>query len=104
MGYPVSRGNTSTSLQFLMVLSVDHVTGATGKLPTVELKKNGETAFAPAVGAVTEVGNGWYQVAASALDTNVLGPMLLHATASACDPRDDTFTVVNYRPASLPAL
>jgi len=104
LGYPVPRGNTATSLQFLMILSVDHITGATGKTVTVELKKNRETVFSPAVGAVTEVGNGWYQVAASALDANVLGPMLLHAEATGCDPRDDTFTVVNYCPASIPAL
>ncbi len=44
---------------------------------------------------------GIYKVAANPSDNNVLGPLLLHATASACDPRDDTFSIVNYNPSAV---
>jgi hypothetical protein len=101
VGYPVSISNSTTGLQFLMVLSSDHITGATGKTPTVTLKKNGVSGFAAASGSVTEVGSGWYELAASPIDANTLGPLLLHATATGCDPRDDAFTVVNYNPSSV---
>lgn len=80
-----------------MVLSSDHITGATGKTPTVTIAKNTGTYAAPA-GAVTEVGNGFYQIAPNSTDANTLGPLLVHATASGCDPCDDQFDVVDYSP------
>jgi hypothetical protein len=83
-----------------MVLSSDHITGATGKSPTVTISKNGG-AFAAPSGTVSEIGQGLYALAANALDANTLGPLLLHATAASCDPRDDTFDVVNYNPTSV---
>ena len=86
MGQAVSRGNTTQPLPFLMVLSSDHVTGATGKAPVVTISKNGG-AFASPSGTVSEIGNGFYVLAANATDANTLGPLLLHATATACDPR-----------------
>jgi hypothetical protein len=100
MGYPLPTANSAIPLTFTLVLSSDHVTGATGKSPTVTLSKNGG-AFAAAVGAVTEIGGGNYQVAANTIDANTLGPLLLHATASACDPSDETFIVVNYNPTAF---
>jgi hypothetical protein len=101
MGYPVEISNTSTALRFLMVLSSDHITGATGKTPTVTLLKNGATSFAAATGTVTELGAGWYALSPNATDANTLGPLLLHATATACDPRDDTFVVTQYNPTNV---
>lgn len=103
MGYPVHRGGTSAldALKFLMVLSSDHITGATGKTPTVTILKTGAGSFATPAGSVSELGSGWYQVAANPTDLNTLGPLLLHATATACDPRDDTFSVVDYQPSSV---
>lgn len=80
-----------------MVQSVDHITGATGLTPTVTLRKLGGSFFTPA-GAVSEVGAGWYQVAAASSDADTLGPLLLHATAPTADPRDDEFLVVDYNP------
>lgn len=96
--YPIQQGNTTTPLRFLLVLASDHITGATGKTPTVTIAKNDGLGFATPAGAVAELGNGWYQVAATASDASVLGPLTLHATATGCDPADEEYVVVNYSP------
>jgi hypothetical protein len=100
MGYQVQVSNTSAPIRFLMVLSSDHITGATGKTVTVTIAKN-NGAFAVPAGSITEVGNGIYQIAANAVDANTLGPLFLHATASGCDPTDDQFDVVQYNPTAF---
>jgi hypothetical protein len=97
MGYELSIHNATRPLRFFLRLAADHVTGATGKVPVVTLAKTGGV-FGPVAGAVTEVGVGWYAVAPNTTDASVLGPLTLHATAAACDPCDDTFTVVDYDP------
>lgn len=96
MGYLIQQGTATQPILFLMVLASDHITPATGKSPTVTLSKGGAI-FTPPMGAVTEVGHGWYQVAGHATDSSALGPLVLHATESACDPTDDQFEVVSYR-------
>lgn len=103
MGYPILQNQTAQPLIFLMVLSSDHISPATGKSPTVTLSKNG-AAFAAPSGAVTEIGNGWYKVAGNATDSNTLGPLALHATEASSDPCDDTFPVIAYNPQDSAAL
>jgi hypothetical protein len=103
MGYPIKQGQTAQPLAFLMVDSVDHITGKTGLSPTVTLSKNGAAFGAPA-GAVSEIGNGWYKIAGNATDADTLGPLLLHATATGADPTDDRFDVVAYDPQSATNL
>ena len=93
MGYAILQNNTVEPLRFLLIQSADHITGATGLVPTVTLAKN-TGAFGPPAGVVTEVSVGWYQVAPNAVDANTLGPLLLHATAVGADPCDDPFRVV----------
>ncbi len=100
IGYPIGLGNSTIPLKFLLILASDHITGATGKSPTVTIQKN-LGAFAAPLGAVTEISSGWYAVAANATDANTLGSLLLHASASGCDPRDDEFSVVNYNPTAF---
>jgi hypothetical protein len=97
MGYLLKQSSTTRSLLFLMVDSGDHLTGKTGLSLTVTLSKNGASFAAPS-GAVSEVGSGWYKVAGNATDSNTLGPLLLHATASGADPCDDRFEVVAFDP------
>jgi len=87
MAYPIPQNSTQSALLFFMVQSSDHITGLTGASPTVTLSKNGGTFAAPS-GAVSEVGSGWYKVAGNATDTNTLGPLALHATATSGDPCD----------------
>jgi hypothetical protein len=98
MGYQVPLGNTTVPLEFLLVSSSDHVSGATGKTPTVRLSKAGQP-FAAPLGAVTQKSAaqapGVYMVAANADDADTEGPLLLHATAAGCDPCDVEFDVAS---------
>lgn len=103
MGYPIQQNQTVQPLTFFLAQSSDHISGLTGVNPTVTLSKNGG-AFAFPAGAVTEVGNGWYQVAGNATDANTLGPLILHATATGADPTDDIFPVVAYNPQNSGSL
>lgn len=105
MGYSVAQNNTTEPLLFLLVSSSDHISPLTGATPTVTLSKNGG-AFAAPVGAVSEVGSGWYAVAANALDANTLGPLVLHATATGADPADDQYEVLDPtdRSATVPGV
>lgn len=93
----LQRSSAAQPLLFLLVSSTDHVTGLTGATPTVTLSKNG-AAFAAPTGAVTELGSGWYKVAGNATDTNTLGPLILHATATGADPCDVEYEVVAFDP------
>jgi len=97
MGYAIRQGNTVEALLFLMVSSADHVTGKVGLVPgvslTVTLSKNGG-AFAAPAGAVSELANGWYRVAANATDANTVGPLVLHAVGTDSDPCDETYDVL----------
>ena len=83
----VQQSTTQLALKFLLVQSSDHITGLTGATPTVTIRKEGGS-FASPAGTVTEIANGWYQVAGNATDTNTLGEILLHATATSGDPTD----------------
>lgn len=104
MGYPVPQYNTTDNLLFLMVSSVDHITGMPGLVPGVSLfviiSKNG-AAFAAPAGAITEIANGWYQVAANAVDASTAGPLVLHATGTGADPTDESYDV---QPAIAPIV
>ncbi len=81
-----------------VVTNVAISAGGTGYGPTVTLSKNGG-AFASPAGAVSEFGNGWYQVAGNSTDTGTLGPLVLHVAASGVTPPTDSlYTVVGYNP------
>lgn len=98
MGYAIAENQTLEPLLFLLISSADHIQPKTGATPTVTISKNG-AAFATPVGAVTEIGSGWYKVAGNASDSDTLGPLLLHATAAGADPTDEQFDVVDYNPS-----
>lgn len=91
------QSDTTYPLFFFMVDSTDHVTGKTGLSPTVTISKNGGS-FASTSGAVTEVGNGLYKVAGNATDSNTVGELWIHATGTAADPTDTSYTIVAYDP------
>lgn len=98
MSTPIKQSSAAISFPFLMVDSTDHITGKPGLTCTVTLSKNAG-AFAAAAGAVTEIGNGWYKLAANATDSNTLGKLILHATATGADPTDvEVATVVAFDP------
>jgi hypothetical protein len=98
-GYEVQHASAAFPLVFLLISSTDHITGLTGATATVTISKNGGT-FASPSGAVTEIGNGWYQVAGNATDTGTLGPIILHASATGSDPTDALYPVVAVNPQS----
>lgn len=85
----IQQSSTGTPLLFLLVLQSDHISPATGLggTPTVTLSKNG-AAFAAPAGAISEISNGFYQVAGNATDTATFGPLYLHATGTGTDPTD----------------
>jgi len=99
----IQQSTANDPLFFFLVLSSDHVSPATGLSPTVTLSKNG-AAFGSPSGAVTEIANGWYQVAGNATDTGTLGDLLLHAsvaTADNCDLVAAQIVAFNPRNANL---
>ena len=93
----IKRTSVAANLVFLMVDTLDHITGKTGLAPVVTLSKNG-SAFAPPTGAVSEIGSGWYMVAGNAADTGTLGTLILHASATGADPYDTLYEVVAFDP------
>jgi hypothetical protein len=99
IGYEITQSSTAFPLMFYMVLTSDHITGATGLSPTVTISKNGASFGSPS-GAVTEVGKGWYKVAGNATDTATLGPLALDATAATADPSDALYPIVAVNPQS----
>jgi len=107
MSYLLKQSSTAKPLQFFMIDSADHISGKTGLSPTVKIGKNGGTGAAPS-GAVTEIDAtnlpGWYKVAGNATDTNTLGPLALHASATGADPCDREYTVVAFDPDDAAAL
>ncbi|QEH38649.1 hypothetical protein OJF2_72550 [Aquisphaera giovannonii] len=93
--YQIPQSSSSRPLTFMLVSSIDHITGLAGASPTVTISKNGG-AFAAPAGAVSEVGNGVYKVAGNATDSGTLGPLWLHATATGADPSDTLYEVVAF--------
>lgn len=86
------QSSAAKPIMIFMTSSTDHLTGLVSATLTVTISKNG-AAFAAPAGAVTEVGGagngaGWYQIAGNATDTNTLGTLLIHATATGADATD----------------
>jgi len=70
---------------FLMVLSSDHVTPATGKTITEEISKDGG-AFAACTNAASEIGNGLYKIDLTQTEMNA-DIIILKFTETDCDQR-----------------
>lgn len=96
---------STTPILFFMVDDTDYRTPETGLTPTVTISKAGAS-FASPAGSVAEVGNGVYKLTPTAADTDTLGPLSLHATATGayCHPptvdivanlESDTYTAVS---------
>lgn len=66
---PLKKNTALNAYEFMMVLSSDHVTPATGLTVTGQVSING-AAFASLTNAVSEVGSGIYKVNLAAADTN----------------------------------
>ena len=82
----IPKNGTFSNFEFLMVLTSDHATPATGLTVTGERSIDG-AAFASVSGTIAEVSNGIYQFDAVAADTN--GDVITWRFSSAT--ADDTF-------------
>lgn len=87
----ILKQSTAFTRMFLMVDSADHVSGKTGLSSpdsiTLTISKAGGS-FAAVGGTISEVANGWYKVSLTTTDTNTLGDLAFHATATGADPTD----------------
>ena len=82
-----AKQSTAKNVMVLMVSATDHITGLAGLTLTITLSKDG-AAFAAIPPVVTDRGNGWYNVALTAANTDTLGDLALHITGAAADPAD----------------
>lgn len=88
------KKSTAANILFYLVDATDNVSPITGVSPTVTLSKDAG-AFGAAGGSVSEVGNGWYALAANTTDTSTNGELILHATATGAIPADDRHQVIS---------
>lgn len=89
------KQSTVVNIPFLLTSASDNVSPITGlgAAPVVTISKNAAS-FAAAGGTVSEIGNGWYALAATTGDAGTLGALLLHATGTGANPTDDEHQVV----------
>lgn len=100
MTMQIQQSTTADPLFFYLTSSTDHISPLTGlgSGAVVTISKNGG-AFSGPTGAISEIANGWYQVAGNATDTGTLGAIMLHATGTGADPFDALVAqVVVYNP------
>lgn len=81
------KQSTAYTATWLMVDSTDHISAKTGLTVTVNISKAG-AAFGAAGGTVSEIANGWYKCVLTTTDTNTLGDLSYHCTATGADPTD----------------
>ncbi len=81
----ITKNVALADFPFFMVLTSDHVTGATGKSVTAQRSLDGE-AFANAANAVVEISGGVYKIDLAATDLNA-DTVCLKFTAADCDAR-----------------
>lgn len=72
---------------FILVRSADHISKLEGASPEVSLSKAG-AAFATAAGSVAGVGLGHYYVDLTSVDTNTVGDLAYHISATSADDTD----------------
>lgn len=83
----IAKNVALSSLDVLMVLSSDHVTAATGKTVTGQIRKD-SGAFAAITNAITEVGSGWYTIASGLTQAEMnADKIILKFIADDCDQK-----------------
>lgn len=89
------KQSTIVNVPVFMRDVIDHVTGKTGLTLTITASKNGAS-FASIAPTVTELANGWYNIAFSTTHTNTLGFLSIHITGTGADPFDEQFQVIAF--------
>ena len=93
----IKQGSTPTIL-FLLVSSTNHVSGlATGATPVVYVGKgaSGTGSLSSNTATAVDTANlpGWYRLALTATETNTIGDLVVHASATGADDTDRLFVV-----------
>ena len=92
------KQNTDVNVKLFLTDSTDHIAGKTGLTLAVELCKDNESSFTTitATASATEVANGWYNIdlTTSNNHTNILGDLIVRATATGADSAERLLTVV----------
>jgi len=86
----ISKNVALNNFEFLMVLSSDHITPATGKTITSQVSKDGG-AFANTENSVSEVGSGVYKINITQAEMNA-DVLVLKFSEATCDQR--TITII----------
>jgi len=83
------RRGVAWTWAFKMVDASDFATPETGKSPTVQVSRDGG-AFGASTNSASEVGDGWYTVVLTVVETDA-DIVVLKATASGCAQTDEAF-------------
>jgi len=94
------QNSTAYPIVFFMRDETDLKTGELGLSPTVTRSKNGG-AWGAALGAVTEVGGGWYSFAGNATDRNTLGDLHLVISATGAATEHLVVAIVVHDPYDM---
>lgn len=85
------KQSTAYTRTFMMIATSDHISGLTGATVSIKLSKAGGTGVS-AGGTITEVDStnnpGLYKIALTTTDTNTVGDLAFHCTATSADPTD----------------
>lgn len=92
------QNSTNYPFDFYMVSSVDHITGATGLTPLIQICNNTSTSFATATGGFIELGGGFYRWVANSTDRSVLGEIAMIFSATGADTVPGKMTIVPWNP------
>ncbi len=82
------KQSTAKNVMVFMTDATDPLAGLAGLTLTVTLSKNGAAFAAMSGGAATDRGNGWYSVPLDTTDTNTLGELAAHVTATGANTLD----------------
>lgn len=98
--------STTIRVPIQAFLSSDHVSPATGKTIAITISKNGGAYGNPSGGATNavEIASGSYYVDLTTTDTGTAGPLFILGTASAVDPVNILYNVVNAHTGGYDAL
>ena len=91
------QNSTNYPFDFYMVSSVDHITGATGLTPLIQICNNTSTSFATATGGFIELGGGFYRWVANPTDRSV-GEIAMIFSATVPGPSTRQMTIVPWYP------
>lgn len=81
----IPQYNTTAKIPFWIAANSGNFSGAGGANPTIELSREGSTAWVAATGAIEDVGNGGYWFMPSVQDTALPGVVLVRVVGPGAD-------------------